>query len=50
MEQLRILMNRLKNSPNKIRIAVVMGIAGIIMIMLSEVLPEKGKAVTDEEN
>ena len=49
MEQLRILVNRLKNSPNKIRIAVVMGIAGIIMIMLSEVLPEKGKAVTDEE-
>ena len=40
MERLKILINKLKNSPDKMRFAVVLGAVGILLIMLSEILPD----------
>lgn len=48
MEQLKLLINKLKNSPNKIRIAMVMGIAGMILIMISEIIPDKKRTPEPE--
>ena len=41
MERLKILINKLKNSPDKMRFAVVLGAVGILLIMLSEILPDR---------
>ena len=38
--QLQQLADRFKQSPNRLKIAVVLGAAGMLMIMLSELVPE----------
>lgn len=43
------LLNRFKDSPNKLRLAVVLGALGMLLILLSEVLPEKKKESPKEE-
>lgn len=43
------LADKFKDSPNKLRLAVVLGALGMLMILLSEVLPEKKKEVPETD-
>ncbi|MBQ8965246.1 MAG: stage III sporulation protein AG [Ruminococcus sp.] len=48
-EQMKKYLSKLKNSPNKLRLAVILGSVGILLIMLSEMLPAKRSADTSAE-
>lgn len=41
---LQRLTDKLKNEPNRLRLAILLGAAGILMIMLSEIIPAGKKA------